>query len=461
MTDSTRRLTSSVCQVGRIMLRVVEGLGGNQVFHLDLQSRPRLVGGRVGHANDVALSDEAVSACHFELLWSADGLVIRDLDSTNGVWIGPVRLREAVLAVGCRFRVGDTHLALEHAEAVEVPLWERESFAGMHGGSEVMRELFARLARVAARDLPAVVVLLLGETGVGKELAAHALHSASRRAKQPFVPVNCAAIPPELAEGALFGHARGSFTGASEARVGYFEAANGGTLFLDEIGDLPLPLQPKLLRVLAEREIQRVGETRVVPVDVRVVAATRRDLARMVAEGRFGEDLYHRLAGVVLRVPSLREHSSDIPLLAEAFLAELCPQLGVELRLDAGALRRLQEVSWPGNVRQLRQALLRTAIFVDGPVIRAEHLELDASERSLRLGLGEAGIQSVLERVERWLYAHILAQHPTRAAQAAAAELTTEGLRRGFRRLGIPIGAPEEWAVACMRTMGCPLCTGL
>ena len=232
---------------------------------------------------------------------------------------------------------------------------------GVVGRSPAMQQLCALLKRVA--PTPATV-LILGESGVGKEVAARALHQMSPRAERPFVPVNCAAVTPELIESELFGHVKGAFTGATDNRHGLFYYANGGTLFLDELGELPLPLQTKLLRVLEEKRIRPVGSAKEVPVDVRVVAATNRDLRTEVAAGRFRQDLYYRLEVMTLTIPPLRERPEDVPPLVAHFNTQLAQRLGLPpLALGDEALRRLAAYAWPGNVRELRNLIERSLIL--------------------------------------------------------------------------------------------------
>ena len=233
--------------------------------------------------------------------------------------------------------------------------------------SAPMRSLLQRAGRFAASDAP---VVIFGESGTGKELVARALHASSTRAAMPFVPVNIAALPPELLESELFGHARGAFTGAHQARQGLFEAAAGGTLFLDEIGEMPAALQAKLLRVLQEGEVRRVGETRAFAVDVRIIYATHRDLAERVQRGDFREDLFYRISVLTLRVPPLRERAADVLPLARQMLDEE----GSGKRLSPEAEARLEAHVWPGNVRELDNALRHGVALADGQVIRPEHL---------------------------------------------------------------------------------------
>jgi DNA-binding NtrC family response regulator len=243
-------------------------------------------------------------------------------------------------------------------------------------------ELLGRSPRVlAALQVARLVadstatVLIQGESGTGKELLARIVHEHSRRVRHAFVPVNCAAIPETLLESELFGHERGAFTGAAGRRLGRFERASGGTLFLDEVGDMSPTMQAKILRVLQEHEIERVGGETPVRVDVRVVAATNRDLEAEVAAGRFREDLFYRLAVVVVKLPPLRERGDDVDLLARRFLARFADEHGRAIReLDPQAEARLRAYAWPGNVRQLRNVIERAVLIAEGPVLRAEHL---------------------------------------------------------------------------------------
>jgi anaerobic nitric oxide reductase transcription regulator len=255
------------------------------------------------------------------------------------------------------------------------------------GASAAVQRLLDEIALVARSDMP---VLITGETGVGKELVAHHLHAASRRADEALIHVNCAALPESIAESELFGHVAGAFTGAVRERAGKFEVAHGGTLFLDEVGELPLTLQPKLLRALQQGEIQRVGSDRVHRVDVRVLAATNRDLHREVERGRFRPDLYHRLAAFPVHVPPLRERREDVPLLASHFADAARRRLGLpRVRLSEEAQEHLQAATWPGNVRELEnvvsRAVLRASVGADpaGPLrVELAHLDLREADGS-------------------------------------------------------------------------------
>jgi two-component system nitrogen regulation response regulator GlnG len=318
------------------------------------------------------------------------------------------------------------------------------------GRSPAMIEVFKEVGRVARTEM---TVLLMGESGTGKELVARAVHSNSARSTGPFITVNMAALPRDLIESELYGHEKGSFTGAVERRPGKFELASGGTLFLDEIGEMPIELQAKLLRVLQEREIDRVGGSRALPVDVRVVAATNADLARSVEEGRFRRDLYYRLAVVPIRLPPLREREADVVLLARHFLARYGQQLkgrAVALGKDAEAL--LLSHPWPGNVRELQNVIQRALLKLNGPRLAAADLTgllpaAAAAERGLS-GLVNAMLdgtepeggryQAAIEAVERPLIAAAIAR--TKGNQLRAAELlgmNRNTLRERMRALGM------------------------
>lgn len=263
--------------------------------------------------------------------------------------------------------------ALQQSPVDDIDTAQTESSPGedleLVSGSEAMRDVFKRIGMTAGSD---ATVLILGETGTGKELVARAVHRNSPRAARAFVAVNCAAIPAELMESELFGHVKGAYTGATSDRAGRFREAEGGTLFLDEIGDMPLSTQSKILRVLQEREITPVGGTRVVPVNVRIVAATHRDLPAAVEAGRFRQDLWYRLQVVPIELPPLRERLGDVLLLAEHFLRRIGGR--APKRLTAAAAQRLLAHSWPGNVRELRNAMERAAVLSRGSAIEPEHL---------------------------------------------------------------------------------------
>jgi DNA-binding NtrC family response regulator len=312
----------------------------------------------VGSAPEAAITieDRTVSRVHAELVPRSDGLWVRDLGSKNGTFIETVRVESGLVPAGGRLRLGGATLLVDYDAPEPVELWQAPRFGPLLGGAPAMRELFGRLARVAPTD---AAVLIQGETGTGKELAAQAIVEASKRAGQPLVIVDCGALPENLLEAELFGHAKGAFTGALGAKPGAIEAADGGTVFLDEIGELPLSVQPKLLRVLESKQVRRLGESHHRTVDVRFVSATHRDLSTMVNTGAFREDLYFRLAVLVVTIPPLRERREDVPLLFE-HLMRGGPALG------RAELAKLAARPWTGNVRELRNFAERVrALGVD------------------------------------------------------------------------------------------------
>jgi two-component system NtrC family response regulator len=294
------------------------------------------------------------------------------------------------------------------------------------GESPAIKKLLEDIGRVAPARTS---ILVCGESGVGKELVARALHQASPRAGGPLVAVNCAAFPETLLESELFGHERGAFTGAVERKQGLLEVADGGTLFLDEIGEFPLALQPKLLRVLQDRRFRRIGGTVELESDVRLVAATNRDLSARIAAGEFREDLYYRLNVVTLHVPSLRERVQDIPLLAFHFLRRFAQEMGRPIHgIDPEALRMLQNHVWPGNVRELQNVIERGVLFCSGDTLLAEHLpealsgRTSAPDRVLPSDLDSGRpLPELLEQVERDLICKALVR--ARGVQAQAADL--------------------------------------
>ena len=315
-------------------------------------------------------------------------------------------------------------------------------FGQLIGAGPAMRQVFETIQKVAETDL---TVLVRGESGTGKELVAQALHQHGSRRGRPFVAVNCAAISRELVESELFGHEKGAFTGADARRVGRFEAANGGTIFLDEIGDMPAETQAKVLRVLEERSLDRVGGNRPIDVDVRVVAATHRDLEADVREGRFREDLYYRLKVVELEIPPLRERPEDVPALVDRFLGQLAERLGRPKKQVSGeALASLCRHPWPGNVRELRNAVEQAAVLASGDGIGAEDLRLgdrpggEVGAAALAgLPFGEAKREAV-ESFERAYLLRALHEHDGNVSRTAAAiGMVRQSLQQKIRELGL------------------------
>ena len=324
-------------------------------------------------ACQLALTDTTVSREHCEIRLDEDGYLLRDLGSTNGTHLAGSRVREVWLAPGSLFSVGSTVLEFRPLEErVEVLLSDKDRFGRVLGRSLKMREIFHFVEKIASKD---VTVLLTGETGTGKEVLAESIHEESLRRGAPFITVDCGSIAENLVESELFGHQKGSFTGASADRLGAFEEADRGTIFLDEIGELPLEQQAKLLRVLEKKEIKRIGENETRRVDVRIIAATNRMLAEEVEAGRFRKDLYYRLSVVEIHVPPLRERNDDIPLLVDAILAMLSERAKKPRpRLTDEAMAILQRHPWPGNVRELRNVLEKTFALSDQQEIGAANV---------------------------------------------------------------------------------------
>ncbi len=330
------------------------------------RGREFIVGGgggdviRIGKAdeNDIALHEETVSRVHCEIVRDQKGYLLRDLSSTNGTFLDGAEVREAYVRAGSLISVGTVQLKFTpFEERIEILPSDKEQLGDMVGRSLKMREIFGLIERIAPTE---ATVLIEGETGTGKDMVARTIHDLSRRKSGPFVVVDCGAVAGNLIESELFGHEKGAFTGAVAMRQGAFELAHGGTVFLDELGELSLDLQPKLLRVLEQREIRRVGGNKTIKVDLRVVAATKRELMKEVQAGKFREDLYFRLSVVPVRVPSLRERKEDLPLLVRTFVAKMNGDgTAGSLEPDEATLAQLANHDWPGNVRELRNVLER------------------------------------------------------------------------------------------------------
>jgi len=324
----------------------------------ELAMRSLLVG--TSSDADLVIADPQVSRRHCELQLTGEGIVIRDLGSKNGTRIGKLVIREALLPLSMTVTLGGSELVVHtKGEPTLVPMSPASSFGGAIGQSFAMRTLFAKLERAAASDH---TILLLGESGTGKEVLARAIHDRSSRKNGPFVVFDCGSVSPSLVEAELFGNVKGAFTGADKPRAGLLEEANGGTLFLDEIGELPLDLQPKLLRALEARQTRRIGANEWRPFDARILAATHRNLRARATEGSFREDLYYRLAVVEMHVPALRERKDDIPSLVERFLAAHAPPRALS-DLPPHTLELLAAHDWPGNVRELRNMVTRLVLF--------------------------------------------------------------------------------------------------
>ncbi|MEM1348906.1 MAG: sigma 54-interacting transcriptional regulator [Myxococcota bacterium] len=326
--------------------------------------------------NDFILDDPAVSRFHAELAVGDQGYLLVDLDSKNGTRANGMRVGSVFLEEGSVFEVGTTSIAFHvTGEPATVRFSSRERFENLLGRSMAMREIFALLERVSPTDY---TVLVEGESGTGKELVAEAIHAHSPRAKGPFIVVDCSAIPRDLIESELFGHVKGAFTGASGTRKGAFEAARGGTLFLDELGELPLELQPKLLRALESKEVKPVGSNEPMKSDARIVAATNRNLIHEVREGNFREDLYYRFAVIKVALPPLRERPEDISLLVEHFLQAANEMAGREdIDISYRTMEKLKRHRWPGNIRELKNFIERAVLLAQGDTIETRYLNTD------------------------------------------------------------------------------------
>ncbi len=389
-----------------------------------------------------------------------------DLDSTNGTFVGGYRVNDIYINPGNQISIGKSKIRFTPlGESVEVTLSNDQVFGGMIGHSVKMRELFARVEKLAHSD---ATILITGETGVGKELVAEALHEYSERVSGPFVVLDCGSIPQNLIESELFGHERGSFTGATSAYAGAFERADGGTVFLDEIGELPIEMQPKLLRVLERHEVRRIGGSKIVNVDMRVVAATNRDLGVEVNRGRFREDLYYRLAVARIHVPPVRERREDIPKLIEHFLT-ITPGGGGEVaELAQETIDLMMRHDWPGNVRELRNVIERSVLLSEAPASEAAFrrtyvpgaavpdqvkTDPDAGASAAEDGDAEAGMMSMLvdtktpfkvakrdlvAEFERLYISQILAEHNGNISAAArAAGIDRMSIHKMLNRLGL------------------------
>lgn len=317
-----------------------------------------------GTAAGLPLEDPYVSTRHASIRAARNGVVVEDLGSKNGTWVDGVVVERAWARLGAVLRFGriSTRVVSGHPAAARL---EEPCEGPVVGNSPAFRQLLRILERAARVRSP---VLLRGETGTGKEVAARVVHRASERRAEPFVALNCGAIPESLAESELFGHVRGAFTGAHRDRQGAFCRATGGTLLLDEVAELPLPVQAKLLRVLETGRVLPVGAEQEQPVDVRIVAATHRDLEGMIGRGQLREDLYHRLGVLSIRLPPLRERPDDIPVLLHYFTRRASRELGYPIELTDAALVAATRYLWPGNIRALRNAVFRAGALADGPI---------------------------------------------------------------------------------------------
>ncbi len=415
--------------------------------------------------NDLVVNDETVSRYHCKIIQEDSGYLLQDLQSTNGTFINRVRVREGFLRPGSTIGLGNAEVKF-HAtdEKVEIVASKKERLGKMVGRHVKMRELYTVIEKISPT---ATTVVIEGETGSGKEVVAQTIHELSSRANGPICVFDCGAVPDNLIESELFGHEKGSFTGAVMTRQGLFETSSGGTLFLDELGELPLDLQPKLLRALESREIRRVGSSKSIKVDVRIVAATNRNLEEEVRAGRFRQDLFYRLSVVRVFIPPLRERIEDIPLLVKHLLQNGAFNQRPDGSLRIGGVSRaamdlLTTYRWPGNVRELVNTMERAVSFAEGELIEPRDLpetlrgedQQGASRKSSAVGSGPgADADSTFKDAkERWVSSFerdyvvsLLKKNKWNISHAAReADIDRKYFRKLMKKYGIEGGGAGE-----------------
>jgi DNA-binding NtrC family response regulator len=411
---STIAIRGHVIAIRQFELAVVEGPDrGKRVMS---QGDQLTIGTNTG--NDLQLTDGAVSRHHCVIRTVERGLELRDLDSTNGTRLGDCEVGRVIVRSEARIRVGSSVLAIKLLEhEIEQPLAQEDHYGELYGASAAMRRLYPIIKRCAE---VAGTVLIEGETGTGKELVAESIHRASARRHGPFVVVDCTALPRNQIESELFGHVRGAFAGADRDQTGALVSATGGTLLLDEIGELPLAVQPALLRALESRTVRPLGISDAHPVDVRIIASTHRDLRVEVNHKRFRADLYYRLNVLRIELPPLRQRSGDIALLCNHFWRMFRPDSPPPAELIADYVAQ----SWPGNVRELRNAIERVAAF--GPV--------GHGPRAAPLSYGQAKEQAVLDWERGWVEQLLTAHRGNLSRAARAVRMGRSHLREIARR---------------------------
>ena len=439
-----RDAASAQEQPGVFVLVVTDGPDRGRAYRLDASLPVRALIG-TSPACEIRVGDREVSRRHAALERVGSSLRITDLGSTNGTWVDRVKVIEADLQGGEMLRVGATmfRVDLEDGDgaAAEPPLPSAISFGRVVGASREMRRLYPLCERLAQTNVPVVIE---GETGTGKEALAESLHEMGPRAQGPFVVFDCTAVPPSLVESELFGHERGAFTGALQTRKGVFEQAQGGTLLIDEVGDLDPSLQPKLLRAIERFEIRRIGGDKWIRVDVRVLAATRRDLDKEVQAGRFRDDLFHRLAVARIELPPLRHRLGDVTALAMHFWREMG---GDPHAIPRDLLQKWEDYAWPGNIRELRNTIARQLALGDLAASQQDRMPAsippppgapgasggDAIDRFVDMDVPYPQARDrILEEFEARYVARVLARHGGDVARAAAAS----GIgRRYFQKL--------------------------
>jgi transcriptional regulator with AAA-type ATPase domain len=392
--------------------------------------------------NDLVLTDDTVSRYHADILRVDQRIVVQDNGSTNGTSLGAVLIERAYVPPGTVLSFGRSAIRIEDGDIVDCEIHEDDRLGRIRGRTPAMRRLMASVRRAAKTDAS---VLILGETGTGKEVLAHAIHDASARADRPFETVDCGSLLPTLIASELFGHEKGAFTGADQKHVGAFERADGGTLFLDEIGELPVTLQSMLLGALERRSFRRVGGTKPITVDVRVVAATNRDLRHEVNVATFREDLYYRIAVVMLRVPPLRERVDDIPLLIEDFVKSVGHPGSMEEAIPAQVMESLKHHRWPGNVRELRNFVEAAVAMGEAPVLGVREGEAARGGLTAKVALTNFEGRTyrevrdaVLREFEQLYFSQLMQRMNGRVSDAAKeADMDRTYLGQVLKRLGL------------------------
>ncbi len=426
--DQTEVLSGRAEPAERLHIRILSGPLQGRSMELQ-QGRPVLVGS--SPEATLQVPDTAVSRLHLELTSDGRTCVARDNGSTNGLWFEGRRVERMSLLPGAVVRIGEsTEIQLLCGDDDPLPPAEVTAFGALRGRSRLMRQVFATLQRAARID---ATVLVTGETGTGKELVAEAIHGASHRKDAPFVVVDCASIPANLIESELFGHLKGAYTHAHQDREGAFQKADGGTVFLDEIGELPVELQPRLLRVLETKTIKPVGANTFTKINTRIIAATNRDLRAEVNARRFRSDLFFRLAVLGVHLPSLRSRREDIPMLAKHF-AGLSATGGEEPKLSADTLAALTSYDWPGNVRELRNVVDQATALSPKGLSIALHLAPEQSpEESSAMGLEVFYDLAFKEAKKRAMWAFERA-YVARAVKEADGNVSKAAKKMGLHR---------------------------